>query len=1345
MDLYKPEITAIRKMVADWLKNPKLELEATFGFSNGGSVDSSTFLAIAQRLQNRGYDAMENDDRLSVLTQKNIRFSLEGLDVLQSYCKDDSLKDRAFSVLYKDRTAREDNLELTEYDMLLKSRIEEELNPEDRLVKDLLDEWDTLPKGFRLIKRWTFKGKGMRIDMSMVRSTPKRASDKQFKWQTKFLDVNLFKEPIVYEVEVELLREEGVTDTPEGAEVCLIRGIGEILRAIQHNTLLIRKAAVDTVLAEYRALNGSNQFRGVPPVTLELKNMLPIEGAPDSKQVNIRNNYNVTDKADGLRVMGFCDSKGELFLLDMAMKVHRTGFACAACADSLVDGEWVTRSADGEAVNYFLIFDIYRYEKEDVSQFPFATFQGAEVDMANEKSRFVLLTRWITDWTKDKKLVAREADLPPAARLNVVAKKFLFASPLDPLSIFAACGDVLGVTDRLYNTDGVILTPNALPLPFKSGGTFFHQLKWKPAEDNTIDFLVEFEKGPDGTDLISRGINPATGLEIQYKTLRLFVNSEKNPAYDDPRRTILNEMPLPESEDRRAASDSKKGIKKVKQPSLFSPPDFPDSMASTCYIECEENRDTEELYVMTHDSQETIGDQTIVEMGYDALADPGWRWIPKRIRHDKTERFVRAHREAKERKSKEVNLAQTLNGERNANSIWNSIHNPVTRSMITTGSETPTAEELKGVSKGAKSYYTRSRTGKKGQEPAQALRDFHNRWIMKELLFKPLASGGGLKILDFACGRAGDIDLWYKNRAGFVLGVDIDREGLNNTNNGAYRRYLNYLVDHGRENVPPMLFINADSTQNLITGAAGSTPEDKVMLQSVFATSIPSPDIPLPRYVETKVGGMLRGGANLAVCKFALHYMFKDMASLDGFLKNLSECVKVGGYFIGCCTDGKTVFDKLRGIEMGHSIQGVSGKEMVWSIRKGYNVDEFPEGEASVGLPIDVDFVTIGDEHTEYLVSFDFLTEKLKEIGFALLTEAEIAALPNSALLRKKSTDLFGPTYDKATTKYPMTQTEKDFSFLSRWFIFKRGGEVDIEELPEGEKAVNVLEGAEAEELASIATSIKPRASEGAKVASAAAAAKEANAPFKLPEADKHFEAAEVYYFGPETSLGNTLGIDAPANKSKSKKGTEDKEDRYSRIIAPFWYFPIIDEDDAEKTEYPSLEAYWAAMKIKHAGMGSEPGKLAKRLFSTTEGKIHRDVNELMTADMRNAPTDTPKELRDKQTKRLLLELSMIRKRMVNTSLLTDYKIRIDEAKWNDVKDSFYRKGFEQRWQKDAMFHRIVETAREKGKYLLYNVSSTKYGAATGEFAGVRRKDGTIDGGNLYGRLIMEIAKFRFD
>lgn len=1362
MDLYEPEIVAIKKHVSDWLKNPKLELEATFGA--GGSVDSTTFLAIAQRLQIRGYEAQENDDRLSILTQKNIRLSIEGLDVLQNYCRDDTLKGRAFSALYKDRMHKEDNLDLTEYDMRLKTRIEQDLTTTDKLVTDLLDEWGTLPKAFRLIKRWTFKGNGMRIDMSMVRSTPKRGSE--FKWQTKFLDVNLFKEPIVYEVEVELLREEGLTDTPEGALKCLVRGIGEILRAMQHNTLLIRKSVASTVLSEYRELNGSNQFRGVPPVTLELENMVAPEGVVGTGpsgpsgtsgtggvgagrlHPNIRSSYNVTDKADGLRSLGFCNAKGELYLIDMAMKVHRTGFACEACANSLVDGEWVTKDAHGNAINYFLLFDIYRFDGDDTSQFPFTTFtEGNAVDVTNQKSRYNLLTNWITYWDKDKKLVARESELPPAVRLNVVMKKFIFANPDDPLSIFSACGDVLKV-DRLYYTDGIILTPNALALPAKSGATFFQQFKWKPAEDNTIDFLVEFEKGANGTDLVTRGIHPVTGLETQYKTLRLFVNSDKNPALADPRRTILNELPLPESEEKRAGSGSKKGEKKVRQPSLFSPRDFPDSMASTCYMECEENRDTEELFVTTHDTKETINDQSIVEMGYDTTAPAGWRWIPKRIRHDKTERFVKAHREAKERKSKEVNLAQTLNGERNANSIWNSIHNPITLSMITTGNEQPSKEELAGQAKGAKSYYTRSRTGNKGGEPAQALRDFHNRWIVKELLFKPLASGGNSKILDLACGRGGDIDMWYKNRAAFVLGVDIDKEGLNNTNNGAYRRYLNYLVDYGRENVPPMLFVNADSTENLITGAAGLSPEDTAMLQSVFAKSVPNPDITLPRYVESKLGGMLRQGADIAMCKFALHYMFKSPETLDGFLQNLSECVKVGGYFAGCCTDGDTVFQLLRGVEQGHSIQGKDAKNLVWSVRKGYDLDEFPEDESSIGLAVDVNFITIGDEHTEYLVSFEFLKTKLKEIGFELLTAKEIAGLPNGTLLGSASTDLFESTYAKlkdAANKYPMTKTEKEFSFLSRWFIFKRRGEIQTEEVPED--SANVVVEGEDEEHTSIATSIKPRATEGAKVAAAAASKLDASAPFRLPEADRRFEVAEVFYFGPETRLGNDLGIGEgeSKSKSKSKKKVDDQEDRYSRILAPFWYFPIEDEDDEDKTEYPSLEAYWAAMKIKHAGIGKDVAELAKRLFSVSEGKIHREVNELMTADLRNAPTDSVKETRDKQTKRMQLEFTMIRKRMVSTSLLSEYKIRIDEAKWNDVKDGFYRRGFEQRWSKDAVYHKIIEAARAKGKYLLYNVSSSKYGAAEGEFAGKRKADGSIEGGNLYGLLIMELARFKFE
>jgi hypothetical protein len=67
------------------------------------------------------------------------------------------------------------------------------------------------------------------------------------------------------------------------------------------------------------------------------------------------------------------------------------------------------------------------------------------------------------------------------------------------------------------------------------------------------------------------------------------------------------------------------------------------------------------------------------------------------------------------------------------------------------------------------------------------------------------------------------------------------------------------------------------------------------------------------------------------------------------------------------------------------------------------------------------------------------------------------------------------------------------------------------------------------------------------------------------------------------------------------------------------------------------------------------------------------------------------------------------------------------------------RNALQQRWDRDARFHTIVDKARALKKYMLYYTSN----AAGGEMSGVLRTNGTIDGENKVGRFIMEIAGFR--
>jgi len=305
MDLTSDQFKLATKFVQDWFKDKKLELETTFG--TGGVIDSTTFLQIAQRLRNKGFEVIPQDDRLSIITPNHIRLSLLGLGVLQQYCKDDTLEGKPFSAMFKDRAFPDSNLDLKEYDIRFKIRREEELSPSDPRVAALLTNWDKQKKAFRLIRRWTFRGKGIRIDMSMVRQTPNIPGRGEFQWSTAFQQNNVFKEVPRYEVEVELLHDTEYTDSPDKALKALIGGVGEVQRAIQKNTLLIRNSVVNAVRNEYQIMTGSEKFRGVNPVTLKTRN---ITEEIDPDVVNIRSGYNVTDKADGLRAMGFVDKSG---------------------------------------------------------------------------------------------------------------------------------------------------------------------------------------------------------------------------------------------------------------------------------------------------------------------------------------------------------------------------------------------------------------------------------------------------------------------------------------------------------------------------------------------------------------------------------------------------------------------------------------------------------------------------------------------------------------------------------------------------------------------------------------------------------------------------------------------------------------------------------------------------------------------------------------------------------------------------------------------------------------------------------------------------------------------------
>ena len=1335
MELYKAEAEQLKKQISNWIEHPDYELESTFG---KGTVDATTFFQVALRLRSKGLKELSQDDRLTITTPEHVRFTIQSMGVIQQYCRDDTLTGKPFIAMIKDRSSIDSNIDLDDYDTRIKTRREVLMANDEAQIKELFAKWPIQKKAFRMIRRWSFEEPGLRYDLSIVRST-KRDSKGEFKWQRKFLDQDLSSHPYLYEIEVELLRLDG--DTVEVAQKRLVKGVGEILRGIQKNSILIRKSKKENILQSYQAFIQSNRFLGCSPVTLESRNFSDVV---EADVPNIRTGYNVTDKADGLRCMAYTNSKGELYLIDMGLNVYRTGLEQKHCRESIIDGEWVTRTRNKEPMNQFLAFDIYyAADKKDVSQLPF---------YAEENNRHAELKNWIETFNKGDGPTKLLPYLNSQNTLQVSMKSFLFAKPND-LSIFKNATKVLD-TYRIYYTDGLIFTPNTLPLPgydeekktIKPSATFYNQFKWKPSEDNTIDFLVRFEKMPDNPNLdrVTIGIKPETNETIRYKTLRLFVGSSRSKAFN-PRDILLNE---------RKHGESQTEYKEYR-PVPFYPKQYYDSMASVSYGEVKLDPATQEEYVATEINNEPIQDKSIIEMRYDPSMPRGWRWIPIRIRHDKTERLQKGI------------LARTLNSEDVAESVWNSIHEPVTESMIRSGSTQPNESEMTGTLRKMEARDNVAMKYFERKAPAEdlvfvtGLREFHNQYIKEVVLYNACLRGGQKKLVDIAVGKGSDIRRWVNNKVGFVLGIDYAGDNITNPEDGAYARYITFTQRNRKIQVPPMVFTIGDSSKRIIDGRAGSTDEERDILRSVYGRY--SAIGPIPPYVDHSAAGELKNGADSMSCMFALHYFFENKEKLDGLIRNIREGLKLGGYFFGCCFDGDSVFKFLKDTPSGGTLTGTEKDTILWNIRKDYDADELTVDEDSLGLKINVDFISIGSSHDEYLVSFPYFTELMKEHGLELLSETELKEIG-----LKYSTQLFGDAYDnskKIGKNYIMTDAVKKFSFLNRWFVFRKKKEVVLKEEVEEADYVPIVNNTKKKNLVVKEELVVEPKAKKVVIAEAGPITQEAQTAVNriIEKESDVMPVMKEINVAPETNLvekaqaiktaiddaravNRTVPVEkgtaAPVDKLYSSNevinfyidaALDDKKLRINdkgaaRWLAPSTPFPIEDPDDSS-IEYPSIEHFMAAMMYEY---GSTNPSLAQTLFSRT-GTIHQSY-----VRKRLLETQAQKKaISEERNFEFIKEESAEVKAAINAGAFKKYKTVFNESKYAVKKDELLEYAVTYRFKKDMRLRKILEAARTNNKYLLYYTKST-----ANNLGGERKSDGRIVGDNKLGKLYMKLAGY---
>lgn len=1062
-------------------------------YSAGFTTDNPKGLHIL-RIQNEFTEMKKNDGQARAITRiSNIRAEICGLDLIQEYCRTNSIQKllnmpstlSAISekIKFTQKTPVADpttgrNLfpvDFRDYNFRVAYQMEQIFSPRANIVRDIVDErtWADSKKVFRHLNRVQFRHPDYPVyaDISIVRSSPRIGTIPKPEYTVQ--DAKLFDNEVRYEIELELVNSMVGPNTPYNTVEKLLVAVRKVIRIVlsalqgsnypisNHEQMQVIQSYMNIIHEQSGGIDlqkyhvSPRDFLGPSSRTLQIENIIEV-GEDTTTVPNIRSNYCVTEKADGERKLLYVHDNGRVYFIDTNMRVQFTGSVTKErkVFGSLLDGEHIKYDKNGKYIHLYAAFDIYFLKKKSVRELPFtvvAKMGEGEEEVAEDPSlpknaaRLVFLDACI-------KLMALESvtEDSGSCAMRIQSKEFLFGGVGDKSEIFNKCGIILRkINDGLfeYNTDGLIFTPmtyavacgpNSRVCPMHKT-TWDHSFKWKPPQFNTIDFLVRVEKDKSDRDkvytLFKDGVEyDKTDDAIVYKKLILHCGfDEEKHRYLNPFESIIQGN-IP----RLSGEDDEVPERNTYKARPFVPSNPYDETASICNIEL--HQDGAGHYYMQTEEGEYFEENTIVEFKYEIEREGAWRWVPIRVRHDKT--------------------AQLASGKRNfgndymvANSNWRSIHSPITSEIISTG--------IVEMEVGADVYYNR----KTVNTNTRALRDFHNLYVKKKLI------GGAANphetLIDLSVGKAGDLSKWRAAKLRFVLGIDYAKDNIMNVVDGACARYIGEAAKY--PNIFGAVFLHGNSALNIRSGKAFETYKEQMIAKSVFGEGAQNrKELGDGIY---KFHAIAKDGFHVCSCQFSLHYFFESISTLHGFIRNVAECTRVGGFFVGTCWDGKIVFNRLRGKNEGDGITIIRDGRKLFQLIKLYDESSFPEDDQSLGYKVSVYQESIGQPLVEYLVNFQYFQRLMEDYGFVVISREESAkfGLPNGSDTfetmfysmedETKRQHRNAPMKNEYGTAALMTEDEKFISFMNRYFVFRKVRNVatkNIERLFKHEEAEDV-------------------------------------------------------------------------------------------------------------------------------------------------------------------------------------------------------------------------------------------------------------------------------------------------
>jgi hypothetical protein len=789
----------------------------------------------------------------------------------------------------------------------------------------------------------------------------------------------------------------------------ILINILKLMQSIFLSKTILTKKQQEKILDEYQELvnitpfgNQRSSDKSVylltpKPVALKLNNL---ENPDNYGVVSILRGYTVTEKADGERLLLFIDGKGDVYTIDSSKRVEGTGLKAKKDAyNSLIDGEYIhcNKRIDGVKKNLFAAFDIYFLNGEKLTSLPLV-----EEKKKCRYNEMLKLPKLLTNTNNMEFIVKKHYYGPNIYNEN---KKILDNSKSFP-----------------YEIDGLIFTPAKLavysfypnmPVDLKVDMTWNNVFKWKPPEQNTIDFLIKYI-----ADVRKDGIECRKfGLYVSDKSILNEYNIKNvlSLRYGYNNIDKLNEY----------LEETEKDVFK-----LFVPNKYYTNDVEFAYLPLNEKKE------VRAENNDKIENNTIVECRFDLIEKV---WKPIRVRTDKTRIYNKGIYD------------KTANSVIVALDTWDTIHNMISASMIVGNEIIDKIEEIEdNVLETDDIYYERNVPFNK---ISNSMLLFH-MLIKSHLYNKPPLAGAKYQtrgaLLELACGQAGDLNNWKYSKYQFVLGLDLVKNNIYSSK-GSYsklirehRKQLSYNKKQGKNfSLLDMAFAVGDCTLDIKTGEAAIDTESRDLLKLIMNPVSKQKNLNI---YERVLAGKGKDKFNVISCMFAIHYFFESETKLEQFLKNVSDNLQTNGLFFATFMDGISVENELakskKGIIEGRKVFDEYSVP-VWAIIKQYNKETY------YNKKIDVFIENTQKLISEFLVNFDFLVTKAKEFNL-ILEDTELFSESYEKIKKDfEKPELIKTKYNlyenwriedhkKSLIELETNEISKRFSFLNRWVVFKK-------------------------------------------------------------------------------------------------------------------------------------------------------------------------------------------------------------------------------------------------------------------------------------------------------------------